>query len=49
MSGGRLNKQNKVVQLLKNELISAHANIADLEHINKCVSIEVSFLKSSAE
>ncbi len=37
------------VQPLKDELFSAHANIADLEHINKCVSIEVSHLKASAE
>ena len=42
-------RAEQAVEHLKDELLSARANIADLEHINKCVSIEVSHLKASAE
>jgi len=39
----------QAVKHLEDELLSARANIADLEHFNKCVSIEVSHPKASAE
>ena len=42
-------RTQQAVEHLEDELLSVHANIADLSHINKCISLEVSHLKASSE